>query len=123
MANPRADYVPLFERKPLKLPGNARMAVWPVINVEEWDINAPMARTVLPPPQGVTVLPDIANFGWFDYGLRIGFWRLKRVLDRHGIRATVSLNASICHTYPTDRRRQPGIRLGDTPSRFYSTST
>ena len=116
-------YPSLNARKPLKLPGNARMAVWPVINVEEWDINAPMARTVLPPPQGVTVLPDIANFGWFDYGLRIGFWRLKRVLDRHGIRATVSLNASICHTYPTDRRRQPGIRLGDTWSRFYSTST
>jgi len=100
MANPRADYVPIFERKPLKLPDNARVAVWPVINVEEWDINAPMARTVLPPPQGVTVLPDIANFGWFDYGLRVGFWRLKRVLDRHGIRATVSLNASICHSYP-----------------------
>jgi peptidoglycan/xylan/chitin deacetylase (PgdA/CDA1 family) len=45
-------------------------------------------------------LPDIANFGWFDYGLRVGFWRLKRVLDRHGIRATVSLNASVCHSYP-----------------------
>ena len=89
MANPRADYSPLYERKPLKLPGNARVAVWPVINVEEWDINAPMARTVLPPPQGVTVLPDIANFGWFDYGLRVGFWRLKRVLDRYGIRATL----------------------------------
>ena len=100
MTNPRADFAPIFERKPLKLPGNARVAVWPVINVEEWDINAPMARTVLPPPQGVTVLPDIANFGWFDYGLRVGFWRLKRVLDRHGIRATVSLNASVCHTYP-----------------------
>jgi len=76
------------------------VAVWPVINVEEWDINAPMARTVLPSPQGVTVLPDIANFGWFDYGLRVGFWRLKHVLDRHGIRATVSLNASICNSYP-----------------------
>jgi allantoinase len=55
---------------------------------------------VLPPPQGVTVIPDIANFGWFDYGLRVGFWRLKQVLDRHGIRATVSLNASICLSYP-----------------------
>jgi peptidoglycan/xylan/chitin deacetylase (PgdA/CDA1 family) len=59
-----------------------------------------MARTVLPTPQGVSVLPDIANFGWFDYGLRAGFWRLKQVLDRHGIRATVSLNASVCLSYP-----------------------
>jgi allantoinase len=100
MANPRADYVPITDRKPLILPGNARVAVWPVINVEEWDINTPMARTVLPPPQGVTVIPDIANYGWFDYGLRVGFWRMKEVLDRHGIRATLSLNASICHSCP-----------------------
>ena len=100
MVNPRADYSPIFHRKPLKLPGNARVAVWPCINVEEWDINATMARAVLPSPQGAAVTPDIANFAWFDYGLRVGFWRFKQVLDRHGIRATVSLNASVCDTYP-----------------------
>ena len=100
MSNPRADYAPVIHRSPLKLPGNARVAVLPIINVEEWDINAPMARTVLPAPQGVTVVPDIANFSWFDYGLRIGFWRLKEVLDKHQVRATVSLNASICNSYP-----------------------
>ena len=59
-----------------------------------------MARTVLPTPQGVAVIPDVPNFGWFDYGLRVGYWRLKRVLDERGIRATVSLNASVCHSYP-----------------------
>ena len=100
MSNPRADYSPIFDRKPLKLPGGARVAVWPVINVEEWDINEAMARTVLPTPQGATVIPDIPNFGWFDYGLRVGFWRMKQVLDNYGIRATVSLNASVCLSYP-----------------------
>ena len=100
MSNPRAEYSPIVGRTPLKLPGGARVAVWPVINVEEWDINAPMARSVIPAPQGVTVLPDIANFSWFDYGLRVGFWRMKGVLDRHGIRATLSLNASVCKSYP-----------------------
>ena len=100
MANPRAEFSPIFHRAPLRLPGGARLAVWPVINVEEWDINEPMARTVLPTPQGVSVIPDIPNFGWFDYGLRVGFWRLKRVLDACGVRATVSLNASVCLSYP-----------------------
>ena len=100
MANPRADYSPIFHRKPLRGPDNARIIVWPIINVEEWDINAPMPRTVLPNPQGVSLIPDIPNFGWFDYGLRVGFWRLKRVLDSHSIRATVSLNASVCLSYP-----------------------
>ncbi len=100
MSNPRAEFSPIFDREPLKLPGGARVAVWPVINVEEWDINEPMARTVLPTPQGVSVIPDIPNFGWFDYGLRVGFWRMKQVLDDYGIRATVSLNASVCLSYP-----------------------
>ena len=100
MSNPRADYSPMYNRKPLKLPGNARVGVFPVVNIEEWDINAPMARAVAPAPQGVTVIPDIANFSWFDYGLRVGFWRLKEVLDRHQVRATLSLNASICNSYP-----------------------
>ena len=100
MSNPRAEYSPIIYRKPLKLPGNARVAVWPIINVEEWDINSPMARTALPAPQGVIVIPDIANFSWFDYGLRVGFWRLKQVLDKHQVKATVSLNASVCKSYP-----------------------
>lgn len=38
MTNPRAVYAPIFDRPPLKLPGDARIVVWPVINVEEWDI-------------------------------------------------------------------------------------
>ena len=100
MPNPRADYSNIFERPRLSLPGNARIAVWVIINVEEWDINEPMARTILPVPQGRSVVPDIPNYAWYDYGMRVGFWRLKRVLDRHAIRATVSLNASVCLTYP-----------------------
>tara|TARA_B100000029_G_C17566474_1_gene955222 strand:+ start:843 stop:1706 length:864 start_codon:yes stop_codon:yes gene_type:complete len=100
MVNPRAQYSSIIARPELKLPEGARLVIWPVINVEEWDINEPMARAVLPSPQNVNVVPDVANFGWFDYGLRIGFWRLKEVLDRHKIRATVSLNASICNSYP-----------------------
>ena len=98
MPNPRSDYSNIFEREPLKLPGGARVVVWPVINVEEWDINEPMARTVLPVPQGRSVIPDVPNYAWYDYGMRVGFWRMKQVLDRHGIRATVSLIAAVCNT-------------------------
>ena len=100
MTNPRADYLPIVDRKPLKLPGDARVAVWVIVNVEEWPIDEPMARTVIPPPQGVTIVPDITNYGWFEYGLRVGFWRIRDVLDRQGVRASVSLNASVCNTYP-----------------------
>lgn len=100
MTNSRMDYIPIVDRKPLKLPGDARVAVWVIVNVEEWDINSSMARQVLPAPQGVTVIPDIANYSWFEYGLRVGFWRIKDILDRYQIKATVSLNASVCNSYP-----------------------
>ena len=100
MPNPRADYSPIFQRPPLTLPDAARVAVWFIINVEEWDIAQPMARTVLPSPQGAAVSPDIPNYSWFDYGLRVGFWRLQRALDDFGLPCTVSLNAAVCEHYP-----------------------
>ena len=98
--NPRADYLPSIDRAPLSLPGNARLAVWVVVNVEVWDFEAPLPRTLLPYPQGVPMVPDIANYAWFDYGLRVGIWRLKDVLDNHDIRATMSLNGVLCEAYP-----------------------
>lgn len=100
MSNPRAEFLPIVDRPALKLPGGARLAVWVVVNIEEWPFDEPMARTVLPPPQGAVIVPDVTNFGWFDYGLRVGIWRIKDVLDRHGVRASVSLNGSVCLTYP-----------------------
>ncbi len=105
MINPRAAYSPIFDRPRLELPDGARLVVWPVVNVELWEIGSAMPRAVLPAPQGREVVPDIANYGWYDYGLRVGFWRLKRVLDRHGVRATLSLNAVVCDTHPELVRR------------------
>ena len=96
----RAEYSAIVDRKPVKLPGDARLGVWFIINVEKWDINATMARSVLPAPQGVTVTPDIPNYSWFDYGLRVGFWRLQKILDKYQVRATVSLNAPVCNSHP-----------------------
>jgi hypothetical protein len=34
----RLPYSSPFTRPPLKLPGNARMIVWSVVNIEEWEI-------------------------------------------------------------------------------------
>ncbi len=107
----RYDYSPIVDRRPMKLPRGARVAVWTIVNVEEWDITQPMARTVLPPPgAGGTRIPDVPNFAWFEYGLRVGVWRLKDVLDRHRIKATVSLNGSVCTSYP--RFMEAAVKAG-----------
>jgi hypothetical protein len=44
-----------------------------------------MPRQVLPPPTNVTRLPDFAHWAWHEYGMRVGFWRMKEALDRLGI--------------------------------------
>ena len=96
----RLPYSGIDERKPLKLPGGARMIIWPVLALEVWDITRPMARMVIPPPQGIPMIPDAPNWSWHEYGMRVGFWRVKRMLEELNVRPTVTLNARTCLEYP-----------------------
>ena len=96
----RLAYSPIVARAPLRLPGDARLAVWVIVNVEEWDIHQPMPRTVLTPPAGGTPSPDIPNWAWHEYGNRVGFWRLLDVFDRFAVKATLAINGSCIASYP-----------------------
>ncbi|OXR48734.1 polysaccharide deacetylase [Pusillimonas sp. T2] len=96
----RLPYQSILDRPQLKLPDHARVVVWPVVNVEDWEISRPMARQVLPAPTAAPVLPDIANWSWHEYGMRVGFWRIKAALDSIGAKATLSVNGRVCETYP-----------------------
>jgi allantoinase len=96
----RLEFSPIEGRPTLKLPGDNRLILWPVLALEDWDISRTMARTVIPPPQGEVMLPDVPNWSWHEYGARVGFWRLRRVFERLGITPTVTLNAKVCQSYP-----------------------
>lgn len=96
----RVEYSAIVDRPPLKLPGGARIIVWPVVNVEEWEITRPMPRQFTSPPGGVSLVPDIQNWNWHEYGMRVGFWRIMEVLHRHRITPTLSINAKVCETRP-----------------------
>ena len=89
----RLRFSPITKRPPLRFPDGIRLVVWPVLALEEWDISRPMARMVITPPQGQPQLPDHPNWSWHEYGMRVGFWRLKRVFERLGATPTVTLNA------------------------------
>jgi allantoinase len=95
----RVPYSAIKDRPRLVLPGGARLAVWVIINVEEWNPLETMPRTVLTPPAGGSPMPDIPNWAWHEYGNRVGFWRLLEVLDRFRIRAVLAINGSAVHTY------------------------
>jgi peptidoglycan/xylan/chitin deacetylase (PgdA/CDA1 family) len=96
----RFDYSAIVDRRPWRLPRGARIAVWTIVNVEEWDIEKPMARQVLPAPQGVGTVPDVPNWAWHDYGMRVGFWRILAALQARKLTATTSINAAVCNQYP-----------------------
>jgi peptidoglycan/xylan/chitin deacetylase (PgdA/CDA1 family) len=96
----RADFSAIVDRPPLKLPGGARIVVWTIVNYEVWDISRPMARQVLPAPTGAPLLPDVPNWSWHEYGMRVGCWRFFELYKRLNIRPTLSINARVCEDYP-----------------------
>jgi allantoinase len=96
----RAPYSAIVDRPPLRLPDGLRLILWPVVNLEVWEIERPMARQVLPAPMGAAVMPDIPNWSWHEYGMRVGVWRFFEAFDRFAIRPTLSINANVVHVYP-----------------------
>jgi allantoinase len=96
----RAPYSAIVDRPVLKLPDNGRMQVWVIVNVEHWSIERAMPRTVLSPPMGQPLLPDLPNWAWHEYGMRVGFWRLYDALNERGIVPTMATNGIVCDSYP-----------------------
>jgi peptidoglycan/xylan/chitin deacetylase (PgdA/CDA1 family) len=54
---------------------------------------------VLPPPMGQPLLPDIPNWAWHEYGMRVGFSRFLDVLGKRGIKPTFAVNGIACTVY------------------------
>lgn len=95
----RAPYSAIVDRPKLKLPGNGRIIVWSIVNLEVWDIKNPMARQVLPPPTGQVLLPDVPHWSWHEYGMRVGVWRYFELYKKLGIKPTLSINARVVEDY------------------------
>src|SRR5918911_4594711 len=91
----RFAFSPIPSRPPLRWPGNACVAVWVIPNVEHFRFDRPFTWS---PGEGS--VPDVPGYALRDYGNRVGIWRMMRVLDRYGIRATVALNSEVCDAEP-----------------------
>jgi allantoinase len=96
----RIPYQAQVDRPKLTLPGGKKLAVWVILNVEEWRIESAMPRTVLSPPMGQPQLPDVPNWSWHEYGMRAGFWRQFKALTDRNMPVTLALNGSVCASYP-----------------------
>ena len=79
-----------------------------------WSISRPMARQVLPAPTGEVLLPDVPNWSWHEYGMRVGVWRFFDLFARLGIRPTLSINARVCREYRARRSGGARCRAGSS---------
>jgi peptidoglycan/xylan/chitin deacetylase (PgdA/CDA1 family) len=93
----RYDFCPIIDRPVVRFPNNARVAVVVYVNMEHFPEDRPGPAIV---PQTAHLKPDPLNYGWRDYGQRVGIWRLMEALDRYGLRASVCLNSDVCREYP-----------------------
>jgi peptidoglycan/xylan/chitin deacetylase (PgdA/CDA1 family) len=91
------EYSPIISRAPIRWPGGARVAFYVGLNVEHFHVDKPSTSLI---EFTSTLVPDALNYGWRDYGARVGIWRVIDALDKHGIRASVLLNSEVAERYP-----------------------
>lgn len=87
----RYDYRPIDSRPVYDWPDGKRLAFFVGLNVEHFSFGEGLGHTpTAPGPQ-----PDIRNYAWRDYGLRVGIWRLFELFDELGLPACHLVNTAV----------------------------
>ncbi|MGK0371927.1 MAG: peptidoglycan/xylan/chitin deacetylase (PgdA/CDA1 family) [Glaciecola sp.] len=97
-ANPEFyDYWPYENRPKIKWPNGAKVAFWVAPNIEFYELNPPANphRAAWPQPY-----PAIQGYGTRDYGNRVGHMRQMKLLEKYGIRGSISLSTALCDHHP-----------------------
>lgn len=103
MDNPYTGWSPLPSRPPLRWPGGARIALCVIVSLEYLEFEPPDSAVVAPSAVKYTAYPEIYDMhdvSHHEYGNRVGAFRLMRILDRHGIRATAAIDAGVAEHIP-----------------------
>lgn len=89
----------LFERRPISWPQNKGVALWVTIALEYFPL-VPNDGPFRAPGAMATPYPDYRTYTAREYGNRIGIFRILKVLDTLGIKASFPTNAAIATRYP-----------------------
>lgn len=92
----RYRYSPINQRKDFVWPEGKRLAFYVALNIENFSFGEGLGHT----PTALGVPPDTRNFGWRDYGLRVGIWRVFDMMDELNMPMAHLLNASVCEGMP-----------------------
>ena len=92
----RYDYVPITQRADYNWPNGARLAVYLGLNLEHFAFGEGLGAELAPGgPQ-----PDVLNYAWRDYGNRVGAWRMRDMLDKLEMPASVLANSAMYEYAP-----------------------
>ena len=91
------DYWPDNDRPKVSWPGGARLAFWVAPNIEFYELDPPANphRKAWPQPY-----PALPGYSIRDYGNRVGHVRQMELLDKYGIRGSISLSSALCDHHP-----------------------
>ena len=102
----RYEYSPICNRPGYEWPDGKKLAFYIALNIEHFSFGEGLGHT----PTNLGSQPDVRNFAWRDYGLRVGIWRIFDLLDEFALPACHLMNSSIydyAHEIP-ERIRQRG---------------
>ena len=87
----RYDYSPISERPDYSWPDDKRLAVYFALNIEHFSFGEGLGHTPTNPGQQ----PDVRNYAWRDYGLRVGIWRILDLFDELGLPLCHLMNTAV----------------------------
>ena len=91
------DYWAYQDRPKIVWPNGAKIAFWVAPNIEFYELNPPENPHRKPWPQAY---PAVAGYSIRDYGNRVGHQRQMELLDKYGIRGSISLSTALCEHHP-----------------------
>lgn len=91
------DYWPYQDRPKIEWPGGARLAFWVAPNIEFYELDPPAnpQRKAWPQPY-----PALQGYSIRDYGNRVGHVRQMELLDKYGVKGSISLSTALCDHHP-----------------------
>lgn len=99
MDHDRYDWAKTYDRKFVTWPHKARIALW-VSPALQWYPMDLQSKPVAAPGSFNRPYPDYRNYSHREYGLRVGVFRVMKLLDSLGIKASVPMNSTVAERYP-----------------------
>ena len=103
MDHPHHEWSPITSRPALRWPGDAPVALCVILVLEHMEWQPPEGSFQVANLAGGSApraFPDYARLSHREYGHRVGIFRLLDILEKHGIPATIAMDAITADNYP-----------------------